>query len=195
MRVLVLCAVHDPRDARIAEREIAALLAAGHQVTQAGPFAAYGATPREGVRAIDIPRAEGRRRWRALREARRVLRREGPEHDVVLVHSAEAAAATVGLSHPTVVWDVHEDTAASLSLKQWLPDPLRRPVARVARAGESLVERRRRLLLAETAYADRFDRPHPVVPNTPVAPMRSCRPGAAVRSTSAVSPLLAAVMT
>jgi glycosyltransferase involved in cell wall biosynthesis len=172
VRVLVLCAVHDPRDARIAEREIAALLAAGHEVTQAGPFSAYGAVPRDGVRGIDIPRATGRRRLGALRESRRVLRREAASHDVVILHSAEAVAAATGLRHPSIVWDVHEDTAASLSLKPWLPNLLRRPVAGLARAGESLVERRRHLLLAETAYAHRFGSDHPVVPNSPVVPAR-----------------------
>lgn len=170
MRVLVVCAVHDPRDARIAEREIPALLAAGHEVTQVGPFAAYGAQPRPGVRAIDVPRAVGKRRWKALRETRRVLRREASDHDVVLLHSAEAVAATAGLRHPAIVWDVHEDTAASLSLKPWLPVPTRRPVAAAARAGESLVERRRHLLLAEDEYAGRFRGEHPVVPNTPMVP-------------------------
>ncbi len=170
MRVLVACAVHDPRDARIAEREIGALLAAGHDVTQVGPFAAYGATPTAGVRAVDVPRAFGRRRLRALRAMRAVLREEAPDHDVVILHSVEAVAAATGMRHPAVVWDVHEDTAASLSLKPWLPGLLRRPTASVAHAGESLVERRRRLLLAEAAYADRFGGRHPVVPNTPVVP-------------------------
>jgi hypothetical protein len=60
VRILVMCPVHDPRDARIAEREIGALLAAGHDVTQAGPFSAYAARPRAGVRTIDIPRSAGR---------------------------------------------------------------------------------------------------------------------------------------
>lgn len=170
MRVLVACAVHDPRDARIAEREIGALLAAGHDVTQIGPFAAYGALPPDGVRGVDVPRAIGQRRLRALRDMRRALRREAPAHDVVILHSAEAVAAATGIRHPAIVWDVHEDTAASLSLKSWLPGPLRRPVAAVAHAGESVVERRRRLLLAEAGYADRFGGDHPVVPNTPIVP-------------------------
>ncbi len=170
MRVLVLCSVHDPRDARVSTREIGALLDAGHAVTQVGPFSAYGAVPRDGVRGIDIPRAVGRRRLRALRESRRVLREEAPRHDVVIVHSAEGVAAAAGLRHPALVWDVHEDTPASLGLKPWLPQALRRPVAGVARLGEKVVERRRHLLLAEAAYAERFNQPHPIVPNTPMVP-------------------------
>ena len=170
MRVLVLCPVHDPRDARIAERQIGALLAAGHEVTQAGPFDAYGAVPRAGVRAVDIPRAAGKRRMASLREVRRTLKREARHHDVIVLHSADAVLAAVGISHPAVVWDVHEDTAASVGLKAWVPGPLAAPTMRAARALEAVVERNRHLILAEDAYAARFARPHPVVHNTPVVP-------------------------
>ena len=82
MRVLVMCTVHDPRDARISERQIAALLAAGHTVTQAGPFTAFGATSMPGVQAIDLPRAHGRHRVRAWWAARRLLHRTASEYDV-----------------------------------------------------------------------------------------------------------------
>lgn len=170
MRVLVVCPVHDPRDARIAEREIGALLDAGHEVTQAAPFSAYGATARAGVRAIDIPRSAGRRRLSAVREARRVLRREAPRHDVVLLHSPDAALAAAGIDHPAVVWDVHEDTAAALTMRPWLPRPLAAPVGGGVRWAEGRAERSWHLLLAEHAYGARFARRHPVVPNTPVVP-------------------------
>lgn len=170
MRVLVVCPVHDPRDARIAEREIGALLDAGHEVTQAAPFSAYGATAREGVRAIDIPRSIGRRRIAAVRDARRVLKSEAPRHDVVLLHSPDALIAAEGIDHPAIVWDVHEDTAAALTMRPWMPRPLVRPVAGAVRWTEARAERTRRLLLAERAYTERFDRAHPVVPNTPTVP-------------------------
>ncbi len=170
MRVLVACPVHDPRDARISEREIGALISAGHVVTQVGPFSAFSAVPRQGVRAIDIPRSVGRRRARAVRETRRVLREEASGHDIVLLHSADAVLAASGLRHPSIVWDLHEDTVASLTLKSWLPGPLRAPSAALARRLERRAARRRHVLLAETAYADRFDDPHPIVPNTPRLP-------------------------
>lgn len=170
MRVLVVCPVHDPRDARIAEREIGALLDAGHVVTQAAPFSAYGATPRPDVRAIDIPRSSGRRRLTAVRETRSVLRREAPRHDVVLLHSPDAALAAAGIDHPAVVWDVHEDTAAALTMRPWLPRPLAAPVGGGVRWAEGKAERSWHLLLAEHAYDSRFARRHPVVPNTPLVP-------------------------
>lgn len=170
MRVLVVSPVHDPRDARVTEREIGALIAAGHEVTHVAPFSAYGVGPRVGVRAIDIPRSAGRRRLAALRGARAALRREAPGHDVVLLHGPDAALAAVGLTHPTIVWDVHEDTAAALSMRPWLPRPFARPMGAGVRWAEGRAERAWHILLAEHAYADRFDRSHPVVPNTPVVP-------------------------
>ena len=170
MRVLVVCPVHDPRDARIAEREIGALLDAGHQVTQAAPFSAYGAKAREGVRAIDIPRSVGRKRLAAVRATHRILKSEAPHHDVVLLHSPDALLDARGVDHPVIVWDVHEDTAAALTMRPWMPQPLVRPVAGAVRWAETRAERSRRIMLAEHAYAKRFDRPHPVVPNTPMVP-------------------------
>jgi glycosyltransferase involved in cell wall biosynthesis len=170
MRVLVVSTVHNPRDARVSEREIAALLEAGHEVTQVGPFSAFAVEPVLGVRAIDIPRSAGRRRAKAIRAARAVLRREAPLHDVVLLHAPEALLTVVGLDHPCVVWDVHEDTAAALTMKPWLPRPLARPTAFVVRRAERWAERRARLLLAEDAYAQRFTQRHPIVPNSPVVP-------------------------
>lgn len=170
MRVLVVCPVHHPRDARVSEREIAALTDAGHAVTQVGPFTALGASPLPGVRAVDIPRSHGRRRTASLRAARRAVRSLAPDHDVVLLHSPEALATIAGLRHPCVVWDVHEDTAAAVGMKPWLPAALAAPTAWGVRRVEHWAERRVHLLLAEHAYADRFDRSHPVVPNAVSVP-------------------------
>ena len=170
MRVLVMCTVHDPRDARISERQIAALLAAGHTVTQAGPFTAFGATSMPGVQAIDLPRAHGRHRVRAWWAARRLLHRTASEYDVILIHSPELIPAAVGLDHTAVVWDVHEDTASTLAMKSWLPQALRGPIAAVVRRAEASAERRAHVMLAERAYAERFALVHPVVPNTPLMP-------------------------
>src|SRR5262249_19206706 len=75
------------------------------------------------------------------------------------------------------VWDVHEDTAAALSTKAWLPRPLRPPVAFAVHAAERLAERRLHLILAETGYVARFRSPHPVVPNTTYVPDEPAPPG------------------
>ncbi len=174
MRVLVVTVVHDPQDARIRHREMRSLLDAGHAVTFAAPFTAYGRTAPDGVREIDLPRASGRRRVAALRAARAALHRERRRHDLVLLHDPELLAALVGLRGlPPVVWDVHEDTAAAIAMKAWVPAPLRRAISGGFRVVERLAERHVHLLLAEHGYVPRFARRHPVVPNTVPVPVEA----------------------
>jgi glycosyltransferase involved in cell wall biosynthesis len=172
VRALVVTTVHTPLDARIHHRQIRALTDDGWQVTYAAPWSAAGIDRDQvvaGVRTFDLPRSVGRRRLRSLRAARRLIEVEGPAHDVVLLHDPELVLAVAGrLRHlPPVVLDVHEDTAASLIDRPWVPGPLRDLVGRAATAGERWAERRLHLLLAERSYQDRFARPHPFVPNVP----------------------------
>jgi glycosyltransferase involved in cell wall biosynthesis len=172
MRIVVATIVHDPQDARILHREIAALLEAGNAVTYVAPFKATGslALP-DGIVAVDVPRAVGRRRVGALLAARKQLRRLAAQADVVLIHDPELLLA---LPRPRAglvrVWDVHEDTESALVAKPWLPSWLRGPARWAVRALERVAERRVRLILAEESYADRFRQPHPVVRNLPVVP-------------------------
>jgi glycosyltransferase involved in cell wall biosynthesis len=172
-KALVVTVVHHPDDARIRHRQIAALLDAGWAVTYAAPFSGYdvGRRPHPGLTTVDLPRASGRRRLTALLAARTLLAGEANRHDVVLLHDPELLLAVRGLRiGPPVVWDVHEDTAAALSTKPWLPGPLLGPTRGLVRAAERAAERRHRLLLAEDAYQRRFRRLHPVVPNTALVP-------------------------
>lgn len=167
MRALVLTVVHHPEDARIRHRQITALLDAGWSVTYAAPFSGYDVrpAPTTGLTTLDVVRAHGRRRLAALRSARSLLDVHGHGHDVVLVHDPELLVAARGLRLPPVVWDVHEDTSAALGTKTWLPPVVARAAAGVVRRVEAASERRVHLLLAEDAYAERFSRTHPVVPN------------------------------
>ncbi|GGK73534.1 glycosyltransferase [Ornithinimicrobium pekingense] len=172
-RALVVTVVHHPHDARIRHRQIPALLAAGWQVTYAAPWTDYGVEAErapEGLTTVDVRRAVGRARLAAQRSARAVLRSQGPAHDVVLLHDPELVPTTLGLRLPPVVWDVHEDTAAAVAVRPWLPDRLRPLVAGGVRGVERLAERRMALLLADEHYAARFAGPHPVVLNTTVVP-------------------------
>ncbi len=169
-RVLVMTVVHDPRDARVAARQITALRDSGWSVTYAAPFSAYGVEPPLGVRGINLPASRGRSRVRGLRAARAVIKREAPLHDVVIVHSPELLLAVIGVKHRCLVWDVHEDVPASMSLKPWLPAALRRPASWAARKAEKIAERNMHLLLAEDAYQQRFERRHPIIPNSTFVP-------------------------
>jgi glycosyltransferase involved in cell wall biosynthesis len=172
LRVLVMTVVHTPLDARIHERQIRAMCESGWHVTYAAPFAHTGTDPgavHAGVEVVDLPRAVGRRRLRALRAARRALRDQAPSHDIVVLHDPDLLLALVGCrkgATPTV-WDVHEDTAAALVDRSWVPRSLR-PVGRWGvRAAELLAERYLHLLLAEDRYTERFRRAHPVIRNVP----------------------------
>ena len=174
MRVVVCTIVHHPADARIYHRQIRALLDAGHQAIYIAPvdsenFSSERSRPQ--LQVIPVPRAVGRRRLGALLAARRALARHAADADLILIHDPELLLALPARRRrPPTVWDVHEDTAAALSTKPWLPRPLRPAAAPAIRAAEHGAERRVHLILAEQGYVCRFARPHPVVPNTTYVP-------------------------
>lgn len=180
MRVVVCTVVHHPADARIYFRQIRALLDAGHQVTYIAPLGepgAPGGTPLTALTAVTIPRAVGRRRLRALRAAREALAAHAPAADLLLVHDPELLLVLPPRRRrPPTVWDVHEDTAAALTTKAWLPGLLRPVAAGGVVFAERLAERRLHLILAEHGYNARFRRPHPVVPNTTYVPETTAPP-------------------
>ncbi|MCU1538405.1 MAG: glycosyl transferase group 1 [Humibacillus sp.] len=179
---LVVTVVHHPEDARVRHREIGSLLEAGFEVTYAAPFLAHGlelagVAGVAGLRPIDLPHASGRTRREAMRSARELLRSLGPEHDVVIVHDPELLVAALGLGLRNLLWDVHEDTVASIETKDWVPARVRRPMMAAARALERHAERHHHLVLAEHAYAERFEGEHLVVPNTVRVPEQVRPPG------------------
>jgi glycosyltransferase involved in cell wall biosynthesis len=180
VRVVVCTIVHHPADARIYHRQIRALLEAGHQViyiapVQAEDFSAERTGPQ--LQIIAVPRAVGRRRLGALRAVRRELVRHSAGADLLLVHDPELLLALPPRrKRPPTVWDVHEDTAAALGTKAWLPRALRPATAAAVHAAERLAERRLHLILAEQGYVPRFGRAHPVVPNTTYVPAVAAPP-------------------
>jgi len=154
LRVLVMTVVHHPQDTRIFVRQISALVDAGHQVTFAAPFSAVGVTPPPGVTAFDLPRSRGRHRVAAMRAARRTVRELAAQHDVVLIHDPELVLCVTGVKDVPIVWDVHEDTAAAVSYKDWIPAGLDRAAAAGVRVVERWAERRLDLVLAEAGYRE-----------------------------------------
>jgi len=194
MRVVVCTVVHHPADARIFYREIRALLDAGHDVTYIAPFGESPETVRDEdlgqspgqragerargtLRPVTIPRASGRRRLAALRAAKAAMAEHAAGADLLLVHDPELLLVLPrrGVRPPTV-WDVHEDTAAALTTKAWLPTWLRPVAAGGVLSAEHLAERRLHLILAEHGYNARFSGTHPVVPNTTYVPETAAPP-------------------
>lgn len=177
MRVLVVTVVHHPLDARIHRRQIGALTAAGVEVTYAAPWSAFGVSTATGIETHDLPRSSGRRRLAAVRAARRLVHDVGVAHDLVLIHDPELLAAVRGFKATPVVLDVHEDTAAALVDRPWVPSPLVPLAQSGVKRAESWAERHVHLILAEAGYADRFEEEHPVVPNVPLVPSAVSAPG------------------
>jgi len=173
MRVLVCTIVHHPADARIYHRQIRALLDAGHEVTYLAPVGAQNFPERLSpmFHVVPVPRASGRDRLGALLTARKQIARLAAVAHLLLIHDPELLLALPARSRrPPVVWDVHEDTAAALGTKPWLPRVLRPPAATAVRTAERMAERYVHLILAEHGYVSRFTRPYPVVPNTTYVP-------------------------
>src|SRR3546814_18870631 len=104
---LVVTVVHHPQDARIRHRQIAALLEAGWQVTYAAPFSGHGLELPSvtGLSVIDLPRAVGRRRLRALPDGRRRLSARGGEQEVVRLQHPGAPVAVGRLGLRKGGWD------------------------------------------------------------------------------------------
>ncbi len=177
MKVCVGTIVHHPEDARIMHRQIQALLDAGHEVTYIAPFTHCNVTPPPEIRAIDVPRAVGLRRRKALKAAASALRTGSRDADLLLVHDIELLF-TLPRRRPPTVWDVHEDTAGALEIKSYLPAPLRSILPPFIHGVEGRAERRLHLILAEESYGARFVGDHPVVPNhTYVSPTPPPPPG------------------
>lgn len=184
LRVAVVTVTHLPEDARIRYRQIPAMVDRGHEVTYVAPFTAYRVAAPAGIRTVDVRRSRGLHRLRAVAHAHLVLRRllAAPDPpDVVLAHDPELVPALllIRLCHRdvTLVWDVHEDVPAQVDQISQIPRCLRRPLAAAIHAVELVAERFLHLLLAEHAYAERFARAHPVVPNSTRVPPE--RPAAA----------------
>jgi glycosyltransferase involved in cell wall biosynthesis len=129
------------------------------------------------LRTVTIPRAVGRRRLGALRAVKAAMAAQMEGADLLLVHDPELLLVLPPRRHrPPTVWDVHEDTAAALTTKSWLPAWLRAVAAGGVHVAEHLAERRLHLLLAERGYNDRFAKTHPVVPNTTDVPAVAAPP-------------------
>jgi glycosyltransferase involved in cell wall biosynthesis len=194
VHVVVCTVVHHPADARIFYREIQALLDAGHDVTYIAPHQESAAAVRDEnqgqdqgqaesergrgtLRRVTIPRASGRHRAGALRAARTAMAAQVAGADLLLVHDPELLLVLPPRGkRPPTVWDVHEDTAAALTTKAWLPEWLRPVAAGGVKRAEQLAERNLHLILAERGYNARFAGEHPVVPNTTNVPETAAPP-------------------
>lgn len=95
-----------------------------------------------------------------------MLAKHSADMDVVILHDPELLLAAQASQASVTVWDVHEDTAAALTMKSWIPAPMRGPLRSGVEFTERRAERKLHLMLAETSYSQRFSTELPVVPNS-----------------------------
>jgi glycosyltransferase involved in cell wall biosynthesis len=113
----------------------------------------------------------------AWREVDRAVSSRLATSNLVVVHDPELVVlAARWRRRCPVVWDVHEDFAASVGDREWIPAPARRPMAALVQFVQRWAARRLHVTIAEDSYAASFPGA-PVVPNSTWMPGSEVGPG------------------
>jgi glycosyltransferase involved in cell wall biosynthesis len=158
-RVVHLTSAHAPTDVRIFVKECQTLAAAGYDVHLIAQGADNGV--HDGVRTHGVAaRPEDDRLGRMTSTALAVHRRaRALRADLYHFHDPELMPTGLRLarSGATVVYDAHEDVAATVLNKDWIRPRLRRPTARLVDTLEPAAANRLAAVVAATpAIAERF---------------------------------------
>ena len=163
--------VHSPFDARIFYKQAQTLARAGYAVTVVGPGLEEWNGERAGVRVQTVPLARGTGQrilnlWRLLRV--------GLGADAACFHFHDPELLPVGavlkLCGRRVIYDVHEHFPLVAMVRPWVPERLRRPLARLVDWGERAIARYfvTAVVGVVEEQGDRFaKRPFAVVKNYP----------------------------
>ena len=168
MKICHLSTVHNAFDTRILWKECASLARAGHHVILIAPVKeknscdtvtvqAFPAFSNPYLRMLFAP-------WLMLFRALKTK--------ADLYHFHDPELLPIGLllrlfTWKPVVYDVHEDVAASIRVRTYIPQILRRPVAWGYRQLEALASRWLTVVIAEKYYADFLPRGVPIL-NYPI---------------------------
>jgi glycosyltransferase involved in cell wall biosynthesis len=158
-KVVHLTSAHTPTDVRIFVKECQTLAAAGYEVHLIAPGADDGVN--QGVRVHGVgPRRDEERLARMTSTVRAVYRRaRALAADLYHFHDPELIPAGLRLarSGAAVVYDVHEDYAATVVNREWIRPRLRGPTARLVDGLEPAAANRLAAVVAATpAIAERF---------------------------------------
>jgi len=159
-----LTSVHPANDTRIFEKECLSLAAAGYDVHLVAPAAESGRV--RGITIAAVPPARGRVARAIVTTARVVARAMSIRARVYHFHDPELIPAGILLRAlgKRVLYDVHEDVAADILDKQYLPRWIRGALARIVDVGERLAARGLSGVVAATpAIARRFPAARSVV--------------------------------
>ncbi|MEW5825441.1 MAG: glycosyltransferase family 4 protein [Candidatus Bipolaricaulota bacterium] len=151
--------VHSPADTRIFGREARSLARHGYAVSLLAPRAHQSIEDGVSVLPIGLPRGRLGRMFLGTRSAYHLARQLAPSlchiHDPELLLTGWLLAP----QRCALVYDAHEDTAAQILDKEWMPRPLRRPAARIFDVLERRLAARCDAVIAATeAIARRFPR-------------------------------------
>jgi len=159
MRIAHVTTVHPRDDIRIFRKECLSLAAAGYE-THLVVGDGLGDELRDGVHIADIgaaPLGRMKRMREQPRRALQTLRRLAPAvvhfHDPELLPMGARWVREGGIA----VYDAHEDVPRQILTKQWIPAPLRRPLAWAFERYENALVRRLSAVVAATPHiAQRF---------------------------------------
>jgi glycosyltransferase involved in cell wall biosynthesis len=155
--IVHLTSVHEPSDTRIFRKECQTLARAGHDVTLVAPASKN--EEKDGVRIVAVDRPANR--WtRVLNTTREVVSRgRSIDADVYHLHDPELLPwSWVMLDGRTpIIYDMHEDFAAQLKTKDWVPELLRPFLSWMAEVGLRVFLQNRPVVFAEASYAERYD--------------------------------------
>jgi glycosyltransferase involved in cell wall biosynthesis len=165
LRLLVITSGHEVNDSRVYGREAKSMRALGAEVTIVGKLERGTA---EGVRTLLVPPAGSRlsrflfQPWRCLWRARK------EKADVIHYHDAEMLAtlplARLWWRKAKFVYDVHEDFANLMLIRDWLPRAAKPAVHAATNAFERLLARFADGIVGVTPpLARKFGRRHEVV--------------------------------
>lgn len=171
-RVTILSSVHSALDNRVFYREARALADAGHEVTLIAVHDRDEVKDGIQIRALPkVPRSRRPRLWHTL--ARMAIESRA---DIYHIHDPELLLVTPYLRRKTgrpTIYDIHEANADFIAVKDYLPRPVRRPLAEFFRHLEPRLARAESgLIFADEAIAADFegiDLPKAVLFNFPGA--------------------------
>lgn len=128
--VVHLTSVHYPFDPRIFHKELRSLSEAGYQTTLVAHHEE--SLTRDGIRIVSIGEANSRaERWKNLYRFYTTAVNLGA--DVYHFHDPELLPVGVALSARTdaaVIYDIHEDYADAIRVREWIPDQFKPLLAR-----------------------------------------------------------------
>jgi glycosyltransferase involved in cell wall biosynthesis len=159
-RVAHLTSVHEFDDVRIFVRECRTLAAAGYEVHLVAPDADGSVI--DGVRTHGLPAANGGNRLARMTATARDVYQSARALSADVYHFHDPELMPVGLrlarSGAAVIYDAHEDLAATVLHKPWIRPRLRRQAARVVAAVEPAAANRLAAVVAATpVIAQRFE--------------------------------------